>query len=173
MYWIRTFGFFFSPKYATRGETTYSTLIRTDFLFDYSNFKDYRPRKKTGNGNLKFLHVDESNVRTLRVCLYHKSRDTTRETWRSKGELKLTPYEQLAEEESLVTWIMVTTPIKFTRFWVTGTDIRRIFTLMGSGGEELLKEDLREWWNKSLRSRNLMVKKIAHKNSSYCSWACG
>ena len=90
--------------------------------------------EKTGNGNLKFVHVGETNVRTLRVCLHRKSRDTTRETWRSKGELKLTPHEQLAEEETLVTWSMATTPKKIhmvLSYWYWHT---KDFYSQGEGG---------------------------------------
>ena len=44
-------------------------------------------QEETDDSDSKFVHVGETNVRTLGVCLHRKSRDTTREGWRSQGEL--------------------------------------------------------------------------------------
>ena len=77
---------FLKTLIAICGSTTYSTWVGTDVLFDIrilktiGHGKNWLYKRKPCNSDSKFVHVDETNVRTLSACLHRKSRDTTRES---------------------------------------------------------------------------------------------
>ena len=73
----------------------YSTCVRVDIVFDIWVLETIgQAKNRRCQGKLEIatrrLARGETNVRTVGICLHRKSRDTTRETWRSEGELHST-----------------------------------------------------------------------------------
>ena len=71
----------FSPKYATRAPSPYSAWVRTNVLFDIRVLETIgHAKNRQSQRNLEIATRSSYMWVKLEVCLYRKSRGTTRET---------------------------------------------------------------------------------------------